>query len=126
MYKLTVDPKRKLVLLKLVGMLSAQEVAAMYAEEYVAIRAMGCQHGDHLVLADLTECNIQTRTVSEALQSIVQKKGSAKRVAMFMGSSLAKMQARRIATSQNARVFEHRAEALDWLLQSEAPASAAA
>lgn len=119
MYQLTTDPARKLVLLKLYGMLTIDEVAAMYADEYKAIRAMGCRLGQQFVLADLTECNIQMQDVSAALQSLVQEKGTAKRVAMFTGSSLAKMQARRIAVTQHAAVFATQEDALVWLFEAD-------
>lgn len=117
MYILSVDRKHKMVLLKLVGMLTADEVQQMYAEEYQAVRAMGCRLGDHVVLADLTECSIQMQVVSSALQQVVQEKGKAKRVAMYTGSSLAKMQASRIAMTQNAAVFQNKADALAWLME---------
>lgn len=124
MYYLTTDPANKMVMLKLVGMLTVEEVAAMYAEEYKAIRDMGCPLGEHVVLADLTECNIQMQDVSAALQSLVQEKGKAKRIAMFTESSIAKMQARRIAINQKAAVFSHKSEALAWLMAANAPANA--
>ena len=119
MYQITTDPARKMVFLKLCGMLTVDEVAAMYADEYRAIRAMGCRRGEHLVLADLTKCNIQMQDVSAALQSLVQQKGTAKRVAMFTGSSLAKMQARRIAITQHAAVFATEEDALAWLFEAD-------
>ena len=115
MYQLSTDPKYKMVLLKLAGMLTPAEMESMYREEYAAIAAMGCAIGEHVVLADLTECNVQLQDVSAALQAVVSKHGKAKRVAMVMERPLAKLQARRIAESQEARIFTSRDEALAWL-----------
>ena len=116
MYKISTDSSRNLVILTLIGMLTAQELTAMYAEETAAVQAMGCNLGEHIVLADLTEYSIQTQDISAAIQRLVAQKGTAKRVAMVTGSSLAKMQARRIAISQVAQVFTNRATALEWLM----------
>ena len=119
MYTVTADPGRKLVTIALRGMLSNEEVAALYREEYDAIRAMGCRLGEHLALVDLTECKLQLQEVATAFQARMEGRGRARRLALVTGSSLAAMQARRITKRAGARVFPTRAEAESWLFAPE-------
>ncbi|PCD03905.1 hypothetical protein COC42_06140 [Sphingomonas spermidinifaciens] len=125
MYSITTEPARKLVRLKLMGMLSREQVAALYHEEHLAIRAMHCRPGDHLCIVDLTECPLQLQDVANAFQLGIKSDAKAKRLAMFTGQALGRMQARRIARERDeVMIFERREEAEAWLFADEARSAA--
>lgn len=116
MYKITTEPRRKLVRLKLAGMLTREQVARLYREEHLAILAMGCRPGDHLCIVDLTACPLQIQEVAQAFQSEIKSSGKARRLAMYVGEALGRMQARRIARERDdVAIFERRDEAEAWL-----------
>jgi glucuronate isomerase len=119
MYSIVTDSAKKLVTIKIVGMLTIEQVRALYAEEHEAIRRMGCRLGDHLALVDLTECNLQLQDVAAAFQKEMNGSAKAKRLALYTGSSLSRMQLRRITTRDDAQIFATREEALAWLLDRE-------
>lgn len=125
MYSIQSDARRRLVTIKIVGLLTSEEVAQLYHEEHRLILEMGCRVGEHLALVDLTECKIQLQDVAAAFQKQITSSGRAKRLAMFTGSSLARMQARRLMQRADADLFSTREEAEAWLFQDEGVGRAA-
>ncbi|PAX06700.1 hypothetical protein [Sphingomonas lenta] len=124
MYTITADPGRKLITIALQGMLTPEQVAALYRDEHLAIQRMGCRVGEHLALVDLTGCPLQIQDVASAFQRAMDGPGKARRLALFTGSSLARMQIRRIMRRSDAALFETRAEAEAWLFADDARAAA--
>ena len=124
-YSITTVPHRKLVVMKIVGMLTREQVEQLYREEHAAIAAMGCRLGEQICLVDLTDCKLQVQDVAAAFK---EKQGDARimarRLALYTGSSLARMQARRITDRANAELFETREQAEAWLFADEARAAA--
>lgn len=125
MYTVSADPARKLIVLKIVGMMTEDEVTRFYRDEHAAIRSIDCRPGEHCALVDLTECNLQLQEVAAAFQKRIGGHGKAKRLAMFTGPSPARMQARRILQRADAAIFTTRQEAEAWLF-AEGEAQAAA
>jgi hypothetical protein len=121
MYEITTEPHRKLVRLKLTGMLTPEQVAQLYKEEHEAIEKMGCRLGEHLCIVDLTSCPLQGQAVSEAFKLEIGSSAKARRLALYIGSALGRMQARRIARERDdVGLFELQEEAEAWLFQDEA------
>jgi hypothetical protein len=121
MYKITTEPHRKLVRLKLTGMLTPEQVAQLYREEHEAIEKMGCRPGEHLCIVDLTSCPLQVQAVAEAFKSEIASSAKARRLALYIGNALGRMQARRIARERDdVGFFEFQEEAEEWLFQGEA------
>jgi transposase len=126
MFEITTEPHRKLVRLKLNAMLTRAQVLELYRQEHTAIVAMGCALGDHLCIVDLTACPLQLQEVAQAFQSEIGSSAKAKRLAMFTGNALARMQARRIARERDdVAIFEHREEAEAWLFGCSSARAAA-
>lgn len=116
MYEITTEPHRKLVDLKLIGKLTREQVAQLYRDEHRAILEMGCRPGDHLCIVDLTACSLQLQEVAQAFQSEIKSHGGARRLAIFTGAALARMQARRIARERaDVAISETRHEVEAWL-----------
>jgi hypothetical protein len=120
MYEITTEPLRKLVRLKLTGMLTPEQVSQLYREEHRAIKAMGCQLGHHLCIVDLTSCPLQVQDVARAFQSEIGSAAKARRLALYTGDALGRMQARRIARERDdVAIFELQAEAEAWLFSED-------
>jgi hypothetical protein len=96
-------------------MLTSDQVVELYRQEHRAIDAMGCRIGDHLCIVDLTECPLQLQDVVAAFQREIQARPQARRLAVFTGQALARMQARRILRRPDVAIFETESEARNWL-----------
>jgi hypothetical protein len=123
MFSVSTDPARKLVRLKISAMLTAEQVAELYRREHMAILGMGCRLGDQLCIVDLTDCPLQLQDVVGAFQREIKSGAKARRLAMFTGNALARMQARRIMQRDDAAIFETREEAEAWLFDARAKAA---
>lgn len=123
MFTISTDRARKLVRVRLTGMLSVDDVQRFYREEADAIRAMGCRPGEHDVLVDLSECPLQLQHIVAEFQKEANAPGRARRVAMVTGESLVRLQARRVFTRDGVALFGTVAEADGWLIadKMEAP-----
>lgn len=123
MFEISTEPRRKLVRLTLKAMLTPEQVKELYRQEHEAIEAMGCRLGEHLCIVDLTSCPLQVQEVTKAFESEIAAAGKARRLAMYTGEALARMQARRIARARDdVAIFESREEAEFWLF-AKAPAA---
>ena len=125
MFEITTEPARRLVRLRLTAMLTREQVSALYREEHAAILAMDCPLGEHLCIVDLTSCPLQLQEGAKAFQSEVGSSAKAKKLAMFTGNALARIQARRIAKERDdVAIFATREEAEDWLFCADSQAAA--
>lgn len=115
MFTIQTDPRCRLIRITLCGMLTVADVKELYRQEHAAILAMGCPLGEQLVLVDLSECPLQLQDIVAAFQQAMNSSAKAKRLALVTGSSLARMQARRITSRADAALFETEDEALAWL-----------
>ena len=115
MFEIKTNPVRKLVVIKLRGMLTKADVAELYRQERDAIAAMSCALGEHLALVDLTDCPLQLQEVVNAFEREIGSSAKARRLAMVTGKALAKMQARRIMKRDGAAIFETIEQAEAWL-----------
>jgi len=115
MYQIETDRRRNLIAVTLGGMLSVGEVAAYIAELRERFRAERFTAG-YRILIDVDACCIQSQAMIEAMREHMVRFPKASRIAMATGSSLARMQVKRLMTQPYARVFESRAEGLAWLV----------
>ena len=107
MFEITTEPSRRLVRLKLNGLLSRDQVADLYRQEQAAILAMNCPLGEQNCIVDLTSCPLQIQDVANAFQAEIGSPTKAKKLAMFTGNALARMQARRISKERDdVAIFE--------------------
>ena len=116
MFEITTEPSKRLVRLKLSGMLTEADVRELYRQEHAAIHAMACPLGEHLLLIDSTQNELQTQSVIETFKRQMSKPSRAKRIAVVTGQSLSRMQARRLLSEQPGYIFHTVAEAEAWLL----------
>lgn len=117
MFTITIDPHRKLIRSKFAGFLTTDEVAEWSRQEQAAVVAMGCGSGEFLLLVDSSGCAIQSQEVIALFQQLVAtSEYKARRIAIMRGSSLTRMQTRRVAGDKDYIAhFEGAAEAEEWL-----------
>jgi len=118
MYHITFVASRQLISVKLTGLFSAGEV-----ERYVAdLRDRFLRHrfkAGYLMLIDTSECTIQPQDVLLALQEHMASFPKASRIAVVTGSSLARMQVRRVMHQPYLRIVATAREGHQWLFASE-------
>jgi len=115
MFTIDTQSEHKLVRIKLSGMLTLEEVQELYRQEHDAIRRMGCVLGEQIVLVDITECPVQMQPIVSAFQATMDRPDRAWRLAMVTGSSLSRIQARRVAKREHVVMFDTPAQAEEWL-----------
>lgn len=124
MYNINIDQSAKLVSVKLGGMMTVDEVhryIADLAHEFLRARL----RAGYLMMIDTTEATLQRQEVVDALKRQIIQFPKARRIAMVNGSSLARMQIKRVMTQPYALVFDTEAEGMAWLMSSEPDVAAA-
>ncbi|MGK2909618.1 MAG: hypothetical protein ACSLE1_07435 [Sphingobium sp.] len=120
MYSISTEPKHKVIRAHLSGFFSIQEVAKFGDDVQAAARSMGCRSGEHLLYVDTSGCALQAQDVVLAFQSLIQNAPlKSSRIAIVTGSSLCRMQTRRILVRDKAIMFETGQDAEKWLLSGE-------
>ncbi|WP_315762184.1 hypothetical protein [Sphingomonas sp. Y38-1Y] len=122
MYEIKVDAARGVVELTLGGMLSVEEV-----DEYIAaLRAafVANRLSSYAMLIDVSDCPIQSQSTIAEMQRSMGPMPKARAIALVTGSSLARMQIRRLFTQDYARIVGSREEGLAWVVSGIEPASA--
>jgi hypothetical protein len=123
MITMSTRPEHKMVTAHMSGLLTVAEVHQFQRDEEQAIRSMGCQSGEYVVLIDTAGSVIQTQEVVAALQDLVENGPfKAKRTAVVRPTSLARMQAKRILNRDSAMIFNNVEEAESWLLSTDGDA----
>ncbi|MFZ2996133.1 hypothetical protein [Sphingobium sp.] len=117
MIKVTADPARKLVIARMSGFLSVEEVEQFSRDKDAAVESMGLRSEDYLLLIDTAEAIIQPQEIVAAFQHLVTSaRYKAGRIAVARKSSLTRMQTSRILSLRDdAAVFETISEAEAWL-----------
>ena len=118
MYRITPHRNANLIEVELGGMMSVDEVADYMAALRQAFVANHFRAG-YRILIDVTACPIQSQEMVEGMRTHMAGMPKASRIAMVTGSSLARMQVRRLMTQDYARVFATPEEARVWLASIE-------
>ena len=114
-----IDPAHAVVRIKLGGFFGAAEVACFAAAQAKAYAMLPKTSERHLTLCDISECRIQLQEVVDGFRRLIDDPAlMSRRIAFVTGNSPAKMQIRRLATRENARVFDCIADAELWLLSA--------
>jgi len=107
---------RGLLILELSGFFTVEEVAAFAAARDTALATLGTPPNRHVTLCDVSECKIQPQDIVETFRAmLIDPKVAAARLAIVTGSSLARMQVRRLVDRPNLAFFTARREAERWL-----------
>lgn len=119
MYEIKVDKPRELIEVRLGGMMTVEEVGAYIAELqrlFIANRLR-----TYVMVIDVSECPIQSQDMIVAMGVHMAKMPKSRALAVVTGSSLAKMQVRRLFTQPYTRIVTTPADGLAWVLQGKEP-----
>ncbi len=119
MFSISVDKANELVEARLSGMMSVDEVA-----EYVTeLKKQFVAHGlrTYAMVIDVTGCPIQSQDMINAMAQHMATMPKARSLAVVTGSSLAKMQIRRLFTQPYARITATIEEGRAWVLHGTEP-----
>ena len=118
MYKITVLRSRNLVESKLSGAFTPAEVLA-YEAALVTHFTDGALQPGYVMLIDVSDAVIQSQETIELFIRHVDRMPKASRIAVLVGTSVIRMQVRRVLQQPYLRWFKERAAALEWLLTAE-------
>ena len=124
MFDINYDRPRNLIEATLAGFLSVPEVEQYAAKVEPLIHRAAALPRGYLMLIDVSGCSIQSQVVVTAFQQHVADVPRARRCAFVTGSSMVRMQIRRIIGQSTMQMFDSCDGAREWLLLEKAvPAS---
>jgi hypothetical protein len=119
MYRIDIDTQHDLVEVRLQGMMAVDEVRDYIAElkrQFIAHRLRS-----YVLLLDLRDFPIQTQEMLRAMGEHMVSMPKARAIAAVTGSSLARMQVRRLFTQAYARIAATIDEGRAWVLHGTEP-----
>lgn len=117
MYKITKDARNHILHITLSGFLAPEEVEAFAREEQKAVKDLGFSSGHYSVLVDTRNLKLQAQNVIARLLEFSENSPlRAEKIAIVVGDSVSRMQARRWGNSTRAGIFSTDKEATDWLI----------
>lgn len=122
MFKISVDKANELVEARLSGIMSVAEVGE-YIGELKRVIVINRLH-TYALITDLTNCPIQPQEIIYAMGEHMAAMPKARSLAVATGSSLAKMQIRRLFTQPYARIVATVEDGRAWVLNGIEPPSA--
>ncbi len=114
MYKIVIDPTHALVRLDMEGMLSPAESDQLVGD---LIRSIGeARLRRYAIIIDVTRCGVQSQDMIAAMASHLTKMQNAYAIALVTGTTLVRMQVRRIFPQSIVHFASTYDEALRWIL----------
>jgi len=120
MYEINVDREHGVVEVELSGMMTLAEVS-----EYISdLREAFVRNTltNYSLLIDVTRCPVQQQEVIQAMGVHMATMPKARSIALVTGSSLARMQIRRLFTQSYSRIVGAIAEGRAWVIEGLEPA----
>jgi hypothetical protein len=119
MYEIETNHPKRLIYLRMGGVLSVEESHAIAAAKEAAVESLGPPYV-HSTLVDVTDLRLQTQEVFGIFTNFVANtKHKSRKIAIVAGEGTARMQFRRVAERaplrQDMRFFTDEDEARDWL-----------
>jgi hypothetical protein len=115
-YEITIDPPRGLLRITVSGFLSFDDLTGILVEKERALARLGLRPNRHLTLCDFSSCKLQSQDVVQLCRAaIADPRYMARRIVFVIGSSLARMQLRRMLERDDAKFFETMEAAEAWL-----------
>lgn len=116
-FEFIADARRGIVHIHLSGFFSEDAVHSIAAGMAGTLKQLSCGPNNHMTLVDVTGCQIQSQQIITAFQRLVADPTfRSRRLAFVTGSSLIKMQLRRLINDPSyAPVFGDHGSAESWL-----------
>lgn len=116
-FEIAIEPLKKLLRVTLTGFLSVDNIGQYVAAKNAALARLGAAPNQHVTLCDVSKCLIQSQDVALEFQKMIgDPRYMSRRIAFVTGSSLARMQVRRLLTRSGGSCFDTVREAETWLL----------
>ena len=116
-HSISVDPTRSLVILRLAGFMTLEDVQRIATEEQAAVRSLGVPSGVHSFLIDARALDAQLADVVAMVQRTTDTVPlKPRRLAIIARYGLNKIQVRRMIGDREIGLFDSEDEALAYLL----------
>ena len=122
MHKIYVNSASNLIEIAFAGLLSTAESVEYVAEVRRVMVTQGIK-ANYKMLIDISSCPIQPQETIKVLAEHISSMPKAQRIAIVCGSSLAKMQMRRLFLQPYARIVNSTEEGMAWLKLGQEPIS---
>ena len=121
-HSIAFDAARKLLDLRIGGLVSPEDAAWIGEELRAAIRALGPDVGKHVTLYDASGVHVVPQETVELIKSTLDNPAVralwARKVAFVVSTALARLQAQRLREVRaDIGIFDARAEAIAWLME---------
>lgn len=123
MYDIKVDPRVELIDVKLGGMMTVAEVDAYICDLKAAFIRYRLR--SFAMIIDVTACPIQQQDMLRAMGEHMRSMPKSRAIAIVTGSSLARMQVRRLFTQPYARIVATSVEGYAWAIDGIEPETTA-
>lgn len=119
MYDIKIDRPDELIEVQLSGLMTLEEVTSYINE----LKRLFVVHKirSYAMVIDVTDCPIQTQDMIQAMGQHMATMPKARALAIVTGSSLARMQVRRLFKQPYARIAANQAEGRAWVLEGVEP-----
>jgi len=115
-YSIVVDRARGALRIAMGGFFMHSDVDAFQSEVYMKLAQLGLRPNQHLMLCDVREMKIQMQEIVAAFSHVVgNPRSRSKRLAFVTGSSLSRLQAKRLSNRDGIAYFADMALAQAWL-----------
>ncbi|MEH3046169.1 hypothetical protein [Sphingomonas adhaesiva] len=119
MYQIVLDGEQSVINVTLSGMMTLDEVAAYITD--VRRTCVANRLREYAMVIDVRDCPIQQQDTIKAMGAHMATMPKARSLAVVTGSSLAKMQIRRLFTQPYARIVNTIEEGQAWVVQHVEP-----
>ena len=117
-FSVKIEPERCLVHIIMGGFFSNEDVSDFREELTERLYRLGCSPNDHVTLCDVSAMKIQTQDMVVVFSNVVgDPVFRSRKLAFVTGSTLARMQTRRLSNREGIAYFTDVDEARTWLLQ---------
>ncbi|MFM9828095.1 MAG: hypothetical protein ACKVOB_05020 [Sphingomonas sp.] len=121
MYKIDIDKSHALISIELGGMLSVDEVNEFVSE--LVRQVMAARLSSYAMLIDVSNCPVQSQDMVNAMGQQLANMQHARALAVVTGTSLARLQVRRLFTQPFTRFTSTREAGLAWVLAGKEPST---
>ena len=119
-FAISVEPIQHLLRIVMGGFFAENDIEALRLNLKDKLRALGCQANQHLTLCDVSLMRIQARAIVSSFSKVVgHPLFRSKRLAFVTGSSLARMQTRRLTDREGVGFFNSVEDVERWLLNNK-------
>ncbi|KQR80795.1 STAS/SEC14 domain-containing protein [Sphingomonas sp. Leaf343] len=115
-FSITIDPALHLMSIRMGGFFSEADVAGFDALLRDKVKTLTCGPNEHVTLVDVSDMKIQLQDIVQMFAKIVSTpRHRSRRLAFVTGSSLARMQTRRLTDRPDVEFFTDPDAAKAWL-----------